>query len=180
MARVSTEKQSAPQHFFTLLKKFDVAMLLSNSGRDLRARPMAIVQIDAQGTIWFFSSLDAERTRALEEGAEVGLICQSERVYLSLAGESRIVRDRAKIDELWKETYKVWFPEGRDAPDLALIAVTPVSGEFWDQSGGKGIQYLFNAARAYVQGEEVKPDPGMHADTPIDERPAKENQKGVR
>jgi len=180
MADITTENESAPQHFFMLLKKFDVVMMLTGSGEAQQARPMTIVQIDSQGTAWFLSSLNAERTRDLEQSPRVRLLCQSMSVYLSLVGRAAVVKDQSKINELWKDSFKVWFPEGRTAPDLALISVTPISGEYWDQSGAKGLKYLFEAARAYLTGDEVKPDPKTHGSTLLDERPAPENRKGVR
>ena len=173
-----SEAESAPQHFFTLLKKFDFTMLVSGSGEQQSARPMTIVQIDAEGTVWFVASLDTQ-TRSLESQPRVMLLCQSQSVYLVLNGTGRLVRDQAKIKELWKDTFKVWFPQGRASPDLVLIAVSPISGEYWDQSGTKGLRYLFESARAYLTGDQVTPDPKNHAATLMDERPAPENRKGA-
>jgi len=31
-----------------------------------------------------------------------------------------LVRDRGKIEELWKPEFKMWFPEGKDDPEVAL------------------------------------------------------------
>lgn len=131
MSDTVSDSESGPQHFFTLLKKFDFTMMVTGSGESQRVRPMTIVQIDDTGTVWFVCSLDAH-TRALELDPRAMLVCQSQSVYLVLNGTGRVVRDESKIDELWKDTFKVWFPQGRSSPDLALIAVAPISGEYWD------------------------------------------------
>jgi general stress protein 26 len=54
--------------------------------------------------------------------------------YASLSGQAEVVRDRAKIDELWKPELKAWFPEGTDTPDIALLKVTAERAEYWDGS----------------------------------------------
>ena len=33
-----------------------------------------------------------------------------------------------------------------------MVEVVPTAAEYWDQKGGKGLAYLFEAARAYVKG----------------------------
>lgn len=178
MAKKAPDK-SAPQHFFKLLKKFEVAMMVTGGAEQRSARPMRIAQIDDQGTIWFLSSLDAERTRLLEAEPSTTLLCQSRTVFLSLTGKAQVVKDQARIDELWSAPLEVWFPEGRAAPDLVLIAVSPISGEYWDQSGAHGIRYLFEAVKAWAANEEVKTGEDIHASTPLEEPPLPENQKDV-
>ena len=171
--------KSAPQHFFKLLKKFDVAMMVTGSAEQRSARPMRIAQIDDQGTLWFISSLDAERTRVLEAEPSTTLLCQSKTVFLSLTGKARVVKDQARLDELWSAPLEVWFPEGRAAPDLVAIAVTPINGEYWDQSGAHGIRYLFEAIKAWAGNEEVRAGEEVHASTPLAEPPQPEQQKDV-
>ena len=71
---------------------------------------------------------------------------------MSLTGVARIVKDRALIDRLWTEAWKVWFPKGKDDPSIGLLEVDVSVAEYWDQSGAKGIRYLFEAVAAYVRG----------------------------
>ena len=81
----------------------------------------------------------------------------------SQAGAERaglVRRDRAKIDEFWKEVYKVWFPKGKEDPELTLVAVEPSEGEYWDDEGFKRIKYLFEAAKAYATGTKPEIDEG--------------------
>ena len=68
-------------------------------------------------------------------------------------GSAKIVTDRKKIDELWNPFVKVWFPEGKDDPELVLIKIAPHSAEYWDSSSSKMV-VLFNMAKALVTGEE--------------------------
>ena len=52
--------------------------------------------------------------------------------YVSLSGRAELVRDRAKLEELWKPELKAWFPKGLDEPDIALLRINPDQGEYWD------------------------------------------------
>ena len=46
----------------------------------------------------------------------------------------------------------------RTIPSLCILKVHPKSAEFWDNSGGKGMKYLFEGAKAVLQGH--KPEIG--------------------
>ncbi len=54
--------------------------------------------------------------------------------YASLTGRAEVVRDRAKIEELWKPQLRAWFPKGVETPDIALLKVTVERAEYWDSS----------------------------------------------
>ena len=38
-------------------------------------------------------------------------------------GRARIVDDPAQIHALWSEGFRVWFPDGPDSPNIALLAI---------------------------------------------------------
>ena len=54
--------------------------------------------------------------------------------------------------------WRVWNPGGKDDPNLCLIAVHPVEGEYWDTAGARGVRFLVEAAKAYLSG--TKPESG--------------------
>ena len=142
----------------SLLTKFDTAMLVTQGlDRVQHARPMGIAKAEHNGDVWFFTGRSGRVLHEIAEDPVVLLVFQDERsAYLSMRGNARLVQDRARVKEFWKEAYKTWFPGGIDDPDLALIAVGPVSAEYWDNRGMNKLEYAFEAAKAYVRGE--KPD----------------------
>lgn len=89
---------------------------------------------------------------------------QSNLKFVSVSGTAKAVEDRAKVDELWKESWKIWFPQGKSDPALCLLRVDGNKGEYWDNSGASGIQYLIEAGKAYVTGTrpDVERDPKIH------------------
>ena len=152
-----------------ILKKFRNAMLVTQASHGtLRARPMALVKVDdGTGDIWFMTSIDSGKIDEIETNPEVNVTLQEQRRYLSLSGRASIVRSRAKIDELWSEEAKVYFPKGKEDPHLALIHVSPREGEYWDNQGAAGLRFLVEAVKAYVTGTTPKTDAAQHAAVPL-------------
>lgn len=138
-----------------LLEKFDTAMLVTQ-GEDggLHARPMAIADVDESGHLWFITGKESGKVHEIREDSRVNVICQDgRRIALSISGGAALLRDAARTRQLWKESFKVWFPNGPEDPGICLIQVRPIEAEYWDASGWKGIKYLFSAATAYARGE---------------------------
>jgi general stress protein 26 len=152
-----------------LLKTFRNAMLVTQA-RDgaLRSRPMALLQVEDNGDCWFMSGLDSGKIDEIERNNLVNVSLQDDRKFLSLSGRAIISRDRAKIDELWSEHMKVFFPMGKNDPSIALICVTPMEGEFWDNEGMQGLKFLLESVKAYVKGTTPEIDPGVHGAVKLD------------
>ncbi len=145
---------STVEHLHQLLQKFDTAMLVTHTAQgEIRARPMAIVRVDPDCRVWFFSGKGSGKVGEIVEDCEVNIVCQDEfSLYLSISGRATLQRNREKIDELWEEGFQTWFPQGKDDPDLMLIAVEPTEGEYWDNEGFNKIKYLFERAKAFASG----------------------------
>jgi general stress protein 26 len=161
MATAPTQTQTpnkAEHNFLELLRKFDQAMLVTQ-GSALHGRPMAIAGTEEDGSLWFITRGDTEKVDELTAHSQVLAVMQSSAKWLSISGRAQLSRDRAQIQKLWKESFKVWF-ESKDDPNIVLIHVHPSEAEYWDDSGIKGLKLALKAAAAYVTGKEVRPDPG--------------------
>jgi general stress protein 26 len=157
------QHQDQVRHCYAVLDQFDTAMLITRTahGEGLRARPMAIAQVDDSGDIWFISERHTGKIDEIQFHHKVHVTCQRDRdYYLSLSGMAELVDDRGKVADIWKEPYKVWFPNGKEDPDLVLIRLEPESAEFWDNAGEKKLQYTIDSIRAYMTGS--KPDPARN------------------
>ena len=155
--------QSPAQHIKELLKTFDTAMLITHKGADgIHARPMQIVEKTDDGVVRFATSMKSPKIKEITKDEDVYLTFQGKSAYLALEGTADVEKDRATIDRVWDETLKVWFPKGKDDPDLCILTVTPKSAEFWDNSGMEGISYMFKAAKAYVSGTRPEIDKDIH------------------
>jgi general stress protein 26 len=152
---------------FDILKGFSTAMFVTfGSGGRPGARPMHVAQVDEdQSEIWFLTDRSGTLVDDLRKGATALLTFQNDNsAYLSLRGWARMEDDRARIIELWKEPYKVWFPNGPEDPNLALVVVGALDAEYWDNRGLNKLEYLFEAAKAYVKGQRPEvADENQHA-----------------
>ena len=124
-------------------------------------RPMAVQEVDDNGTLWFLSAADSHKNLELESNPAVRLFFQvSEHAgFLTLTGRARISRDRKKIKDLWDPLLKTWFTEGEDDPRITAIAVTPIGGYYWDNKHGKaiaGIKMLIGAATGITLDDSVE------------------------
>lgn len=152
------------EHLYDLLKDFDTAMMVTQSGDGHRhARPMAVADLRSGRDAYFITGLDSPKVAELERKPDVTLTFQSSRQFASVCGRATVVRDQALLDRLWKETWKVWFPKGKTDPNVALIRFDAEDGEYWDNAGMQGLKYAFEAVKAYATGETPKVDGDQHA-----------------
>lgn len=157
---------SANANFHELLSDFSVAMLVTRTASgELRSRPMALAQIEPGGRLWFLTERDSEKMDEIARDNRVNVSMQADSKFVSVSGTVAAVEDRAKVEDLWSETFKVWFPGGKDDPDLQLLRFDGTTGEYWDNSGLSGIKYLIEAGKAYLTGKRpaVEGDPKVHA-----------------
>lgn len=121
-----------------------------------RTRPMATVDVDEEGNLWFFSSTSSDKNDEIKNDDLVQLLYakNSDSHFLTVTGRAKILKDHSKIDELWSSMIKAWFPDGKDDPDLSLIKVVPEEAHYWDTVHGKMIT-LLKIATAVASGNRV-------------------------
>jgi general stress protein 26 len=160
------DKTDDRKRLYELLEHFDAAMLVTRGGDGhMHARPMAVADLRSDADTYFVTSIESPKVAEIEANPDVTLTFQHGRQYATLCGRVDVIRDRAVIDRLWKEPWKAWFPEGKDDPALAVLRFDPEHGEFWDNSGTRGLKYAFEAAKAYAKGTVPKTDRDQHART---------------
>lgn len=154
-----------------LVGDFRDAMLVTrDGGGTMQGRPMHVADHDeGSGTLTFVTSVRTEKVDEIREASDACVTFQSGSVYVSLSGECSISRDRERIRELWGKGMELWFPDGPEQEDVALILFRPSLGEYWDQSGTEGLNYLWKAATAFARDEspDVGGDKDLHAETTL-------------
>jgi general stress protein 26 len=126
-----------------MIKDVNIAMLTTIApDGTLNSRPMGTQDAEFDGDLWFFTEL------------ETGKVHASDTKWISVAGRALLVRDRAKIDQYWQESLKVFFPEGKDTPNLVLIKIEATQAQYWTSPGRVASALEF--ARAFVTGDEYQ------------------------
>jgi general stress protein 26 len=151
------QRQSTPEmnKLAELVKDARIAMMTTaEPNGSLRSRPLATLQMDKDGTLWFFTSVTSPKVEEIDQHRQVNLsYANPDRVdYVSISGRARIVRDREKMKQLWTSWVEPWFPKGLNDPDLALLAVQVDQAEYWDAPDSK-VKRIFGLAKAMTTGD---------------------------
>ena len=153
-------KQDSIKLFKDMMADSRVCMFITQdkTSNYITGRPMAINQIDGQGTVWFYSKKSTLKIAEIEQDREVSLAVVNERknTYLMISGTSVLVEDKDQILQSWSPIMKAWFPDGVDDPDLIIIKVLPREANYWDSSSNKMVQ-LVGMVKAVITGEEYHP-----------------------
>jgi general stress protein 26 len=138
---------------------FDTAMLVTRAADGgMHSRPLAIAEHSNAEALYFATSIESTKVKELTADPNVNVTMQEKRRFVSVTGRAEVVQDRALIDRLWSESWKIWFPQGKDDPSLCLLVVDPSEATYWDGAGVQGLRFLFQAAKAYIRGEDGKGD----------------------
>ena len=135
----------------------------TDSSGDIKSHPMTLEEVDGEDNFWFFTSDQTHLARDIPAKPQVNLSFAdpADSLYVSVSGRASLVRDRAKIAELWNPIVAAWFPAGQDDPHLTLVKVTTHGAEFWDSKSSKMVQ-LYKIAKAALIGETPKAAAGEH------------------
>lgn len=162
MAKTTTASQPHAEELkklSELIKDLRFAMMTTiELDGSLRSRPMATQQTEFDGDAWFFTTETAPKVDEVEHDRRVNLsyAAKDDNVWVSMSGTAEVVRDRAKMEELWKPALKAWFPGGLDQPDLALIKVHVDQAEYWDATANK-IAFVGGMLKSIAKGESYQP-----------------------
>jgi general stress protein 26 len=142
-----------------LITEIDFAMLttVAEDGT-LHSRPMSTQRTEFDGDLWFFTRASAPKVGEIEHEHQVNVAYAKPeaQTYVSVSGRATVVRDRAKIGELWSPELKAWFPAGPDDPDIALLRVAVERAEYWD-SPSSAVSHAVSFVKALVTGQPANP-----------------------
>lgn len=148
----------------TLLKSLPVAMFntVAHDG-SVVARPLQALEFDEDGVLWFATGLDSEKATEIRARPHVGLSFADHHAnrFVSVSGPARLVHDREKIDELWSPAMSVFFPQGKDDPNLVLVRVEIERAEYWDGPA------TFVGKLLYLAAAAITGDPGVMSENEI-------------
>ena len=139
-----------------LIKGKQIAMLTSVSDEGhFHARPMAVLDVDFDGDVWFFTKKDSPKVEQIQSEPRVNVAYSdpSNQDYVSLAGNARLVVDQALNEKYWKPQFEAWFPDGVDDPELSLLKIEVEGAEYWD-SPSSTIAHVTGFIKTKLSGEQ--------------------------
>ncbi|HEY3329718.1 MAG TPA: pyridoxamine 5'-phosphate oxidase family protein [Capsulimonadaceae bacterium] len=141
---------------YELIKDHKVAMLTTRgSDGTLHSRPMATQEAEFDGTLWFLTGKDTHKVDDINADYEVNVSYSGKSSsYVSVSGTATFTQDSTKIDELWSELYKAWFPKGKEDPNILVLKVEVNSAEYWE-SPSSPVATLVGFIQAIATGHQA-------------------------
>ncbi len=148
-------REEAIEKLRELIKGIDICMLTTLDGGVLRSRPMSTQEFEFDGDLWFFTDLKTHKTEEIEKDDRVNVsyAAGSKTKYVSVSGRASLIKDQQKIDEFWRPSHKLWFPDGKDDPDLILLKVEVEQAEYWDLTSGVMV-HIYSFLKSMITGAE--------------------------
>ena len=155
----TTDTPEIREKLWSMMKGIQIAMLSTQDGGQIRARPMAASQKGFDGTLWFFTRASSHKVAEVDAREQVGVTYadSGQQNYVSLSGRATLVTDKAAVTEHWAEVLRTWFPKGTDDPDIGLLRVDVEAAEYWDAPNSKMV-HAYGYVKAVLTGSP--PDAG--------------------
>jgi general stress protein 26 len=152
--KTETQANAELTHIAGLIEDIPFAMLATvEADGALASRPMAALQMDASGALWFFTDLRSSKVERLG-AVNLSFTDASTGTYVSLSGRGEIDTDRSHIERLWTAFAKPWFPDGPGSPNLALLKFVPDAADYWDAPNSKMVR-AFGVIASMVAGKPI-------------------------
>jgi general stress protein 26 len=147
----------ALKKFKELVEEVKTCMFITNTtGDDEHTRPMATIETEDDGTLWFFTDERSIKVEEVNKQHAVHLVYAhpGKSTYLDVWGSAEIVTDRQQVIDKWSPIVKAWFPDGIADPNLALLKVQPYEAYYWEAESGKMVEF-FKMAASIVTGKRL-------------------------
>ena len=147
-----------------IIESINICMYCTMEAKsDMASRPMGTAKVEDDGAIWFFTMDESGAAASGAEGQEVCLNYASpaKNTYLCVMGNAQLVHDKAKMQELWSDMLKTWFPDGLESPNIALLKVSPRTAHYWDSDVSR-VRLAYAYIKAKVTGEADNGAAGDH------------------
>lgn len=135
-----------------LIQGIEVAMLTTRtSDGSLVSRPLQTLKLDSNGELIFFTAAKSHKVEDLTDDSVANLAYAhpGEHRYVSVRGRARMDRDDDTIHELWTPAQKIFFPEGRDDPNLMVLRIRVRDASYWE-AADNFIARAFDFARGML------------------------------
>ena len=132
----------------------------SNSNGFDHTRPMYTIEVEDNGTVWFFTDIRSIKVEEISKDQASHLVYShpGKESYLDVWGKAAIITDKQQIKDKWTPMIKAWFPGGIDDPNIALLKVQPTNVYYWDAEAGKMVSFLKIIAGVITGNKAVSSD----------------------
>jgi general stress protein 26 len=152
------DRKRALAELARLIDGIPVAMVTMRSDDDsLGSRPMLLERLEPDGSLTFLTHLSSPKVADIHRDPRVNAAFVSDTGdrYVSVSGVATVTHDPARMQALWKPTYRAWFPGGPDDPDSAIVSVRIDVIDSWDVPTSRLVR-VWCAVKALATGQVVE------------------------
>jgi len=121
------------------MKDIDICMMttVTKSG-NTTSRPMSNNrEVEYDGTSYFFAESDSQVAKDIETNDHVSLAIHHGKLlgsdtYISVSGKGTVITDRAQMEKHWNKDVEIYFKDGLDSPNIAMIEVRAHHIKLWE------------------------------------------------
>lgn len=135
-------KSPALRKLGTMIANIGPGMLtFVEAGGQLRSRPMSPLELDNDDALWFFVR-ESRHRKTGSYPVSIAFSQPDDACYVSVSGTATLVHDHRRTAMLWSPMATLWFAQGVDDPDLALLKVSITAAEYWSARSGAMVRLL--------------------------------------
>lgn len=152
------QSEEALKKFKKIVEDVRVCMFITNNQtEEEHTRPMSVVDVEDNGTVWFYTDIRSIKVEEVTTDRKVHLTFAhpGKESYMDVCGTGNIVTDRELIKQKWSPVVKAYFPNGADDPNIALLRIQPTSVYYWEAETGKMVQFLKMAVSAVTGNTKI-------------------------
>lgn len=138
----------AARQFLERLRSAETGILVTHGDNgQLHGRPMAVAQVELVESeqvgcdLWFMAGLQTLKVDEIRRNRNVLVTFQlgpsESGAFMTVSGQAEVIQDADRIEAFWRDSFRTWFPEGKNEPALTLIRVRLGQGQWWE---GHGLQ----------------------------------------
>lgn len=143
------EENKDLKKFKEMVEDINICMFITNTaGGEEHTRPMATIEVEEDGSLWFFTDIRSIKVKEVNAQHTVHLVYAhpGKSSYLDVWGSAEMINDRQQIIDKWSPIVKAWFPNGVSDPNLGLLKVQPAEAYYWEAESGRMVEFLKIAA----------------------------------
>jgi general stress protein 26 len=156
------DKAEVEKRLWTELEQNRFGMLGATLAAGGHFNPMSAYAEPESNTIWFYTNKNTDLARVADGSVAAMFIvmAKDQDFQACIAGELRTTKDLLHRDKYWSPMVAAWFPEGKDDPNLTLMAFSCKDADVWISDAG-ALKFGWEIAKANLT--RAMPDIGGQA-----------------
>lgn len=150
-----TSSDSERRRVRALIQRAGVAMLITIDEHAAPiGRPMLPLFLHNDPCIYFLTHQNSRKVNQIAARPQVALTLNSAGCQLVVVGTAAALRDPDLIRQLWRPTYRAWFPDGRGDREAAALRMSVSRVDYWEPPPSRVIR-LVQAVKAIITRRAV-------------------------